>query len=238
MYLSRPPALVCALGLAGVLSACGQNASGTPTTYDVKAGDSSCKVEQTQLPAGTATFDVENVGSNVTEVYVYGKDGGAYTKIMGEKENIGPGTSQHFEVTLPAGTYQVACKPGMTGDGIRTTITVTGSGGSKGGASAQAESGYDRELEVEVGANGKVELPQDTTGKVGERVELVIDNHSSTEHYLELTGPDGSLGKAEAPAGGHGSFVAALGSAGKYQLKVYAEHRADQASTLTLDVAK
>ena len=45
---------------------------------------------------------------------------------MGEVENIGPGTSRDFTVDLGAGTYEVACKPGQTGDGIRTEITVTG----------------------------------------------------------------------------------------------------------------
>jgi iron uptake system component EfeO len=44
--------------------------------------------------------------------------------VMTEKENIGPGTSATVAVDLAAGAYEVACKPGMTGDGIRTALTV------------------------------------------------------------------------------------------------------------------
>ena len=45
---------------------------------------------------------------------------------MGEVENIGPGLSRDLVVDLPKGTYEGACKPGMVGDGIRETLTVTG----------------------------------------------------------------------------------------------------------------
>ena len=46
---------------------------------------------------------------------------------MGEVENIGPGVSRELHVELAAGTYQTACKPGMSGQGIRGAFTVTGS---------------------------------------------------------------------------------------------------------------
>ena len=45
---------------------------------------------------------------------------------MGEVENIGPGLSRKLIVELPAGKYQGACKPGTTGKGIRTELTVSG----------------------------------------------------------------------------------------------------------------
>ncbi|HZL06378.1 MAG TPA: hypothetical protein VFE45_13345 [Coriobacteriia bacterium] len=47
------------------------------------------------------------------------------TRPGGERENFGPGTTRDLAVTLDAGNYDVACKPKMTGDGIRTKITVT-----------------------------------------------------------------------------------------------------------------
>ena len=124
-------AAVCALAL----TACGSDSSssGGGASVTVKAGDDSCDVSDTSLDAGKTDIQVQNVGSDVTEVYVYGKEGGGFTKIMGEKENIGPGTSQSFSVDLAAGDYQVACKPGMTGDGIRTDVKVTGEGGSSEG---------------------------------------------------------------------------------------------------------
>jgi iron uptake system component EfeO len=115
-----------AIGLGLAATAACSGGGGSAPSYDVKAGDSSCQVSRTDLPAGKATFKVTNAGSQVTEVYVYAREGGEFTKVVGEKENIGPGTSQSFTVDLSAGTYEVACKPGMKGDGIRTKVTVAG----------------------------------------------------------------------------------------------------------------
>lgn len=81
-------------------------------------------MDPTDLPAGPTTFEVTNTGSSVTEVYVYGEENGEYTKVISEVENIGPGTSRDMAVDLASGTYEIACKPGQTGDGIRTEFTV------------------------------------------------------------------------------------------------------------------
>src|SRR3954451_25473377 len=99
----------------------------TKGAIDVTATNDRCTVAKTDLRAGSSTFAVQNDGDDVTEVYVYGKG----DEVKGEVENIGPGTSRNLAVDLVAGKYEVACKPGMKGDGIRTTITVTGSGGTK-----------------------------------------------------------------------------------------------------------
>ena len=45
---------------------------------------------------------------------------------MGEVENIGPSTKRNLIVDLVPGDYQVACKPGMVGNGIRSALKVTG----------------------------------------------------------------------------------------------------------------
>nr|WP_255480014.1 iron uptake system protein EfeO [Quadrisphaera sp. RL12-1S] len=87
----------------------------------INASDSACQVAKTDLPGGVTTFSITNTGSQVTEVYVYDGD-----RIVTEKENIGPGTSYDLTVDLTEGKYQVACKPGMVGDGIRQAIAVTG----------------------------------------------------------------------------------------------------------------
>ncbi len=58
----------------------------------------------------------------MTEFYVYAEG----DRIMAEVENIGPGLSRKLIVELPAGKYEGACKPGMTGKGIRQAITITG----------------------------------------------------------------------------------------------------------------
>lgn len=129
MHLSRPLGLLAALTLTAGVAACGGTDAGSNTaaapSNHVKAGDRTCDLAKTTLAAGRHTFTVENVGSDATEVYVYGRSGQQFSRIMAEKENIGPGTSQRLELELAAGDYQVACKPGMTGSGIRTNLTVT-----------------------------------------------------------------------------------------------------------------
>jgi iron uptake system component EfeO len=109
------------------LAACSNDSSSasgsdSSATVDVNATDDACDLSDTNLAAGTTTFAVTNNGSSVTEFYVYS----AGDKIEGEVENIGPGLERDLVVDLAAGTYEAACKPGMTGDGIRETIHVTG----------------------------------------------------------------------------------------------------------------
>ncbi|MDQ3897529.1 MAG: cupredoxin domain-containing protein, partial [Actinomycetota bacterium] len=79
-----------------------------------------CRVAQTQLPSGKHSFSVDNQGSETTEVYVYA----AGDKVVTEKEHIGPGTKARFSATLDPGEYEIACKPGEKGSGIRQRITV------------------------------------------------------------------------------------------------------------------
>ncbi|WP_327032779.1 iron uptake system protein EfeO [Micromonospora ureilytica] len=121
-----------ALAAAGVLAtaglaACSDSDKGGPAASGgpivVKASDTACEVGSTDLGAGTATFKITNSGAKVTEFYVYA-DG---DRVMGEVENIAPGLSRELHVELPAGTYQTACKPGMSGKGIRGALKVSGS---------------------------------------------------------------------------------------------------------------
>ncbi|KWV32799.1 iron uptake system protein EfeO [Micromonospora rifamycinica] len=118
-------AAVGALAVTGV-AACGgkderQDAEAA-NTVKVKATDSVCEVDVTELDAGQATFTVTNSGSKVNEFYVYA----AGDRVMGEVENIAPGLSRELRVELPAGTYETACKPGMSGRGIRGALKVSG----------------------------------------------------------------------------------------------------------------
>ena len=89
----------------------------------VSATDDACKVSAAEAPAGTITFAVTNDGSKVTEFYLLSEDG---KKVIGEVEDIGPGLSRSLVVHAEAGKYVTACKPGMTGKGIRHDFTVTG----------------------------------------------------------------------------------------------------------------
>ncbi|WP_405493458.1 iron uptake system protein EfeO [Streptomyces sp. NBC_00096] len=93
-------------------------------TIKVAASDSACEVSAKEFPAGKVAFEVENKGSKVTELYVLFPD----DRIVAERENIGPGTKATITAELKAGDYEIACKPGMKGDGIRQSVKATGSG--------------------------------------------------------------------------------------------------------------
>ncbi|GAB7004626.1 peptidase M75 family protein [Nocardioides sp. AN3] len=130
----RTPALLLtasALAAVPLLAACTQNGTtagadnGDPRSLTVESSADACTLSATSAPAGTLTFDVTNMGSEVTEFYLLGSDG---LTIKAEIENIGPGISRKLTLNAPAGRYVTACKPGMTGDGIRTDFTVKQSG--------------------------------------------------------------------------------------------------------------
>lgn len=116
---------VAACGLAALaLAGCTADAAATGAgSVAVTSTNTTCDLSATSAPAGTVTFTVRNSGDKVTEFYVLGADG---TTVLGEAEDIGPGTSRDLKVTVDAGSYVAACKPGMTGDGIRVPFTVTG----------------------------------------------------------------------------------------------------------------
>jgi iron uptake system component EfeO len=123
-----PRALMLAgTGLAAALALTGCGSSGktdsTAAPVGVTATDTECTLAQSSVPAGRQTFNVANKGTKVTEFYVYA----AGDRVVGEVENIAPGLTRTLVVDLSPGSYQAACKPGMVGDGIRTTLTVTGS---------------------------------------------------------------------------------------------------------------
>lgn len=100
-----------------------ESPSATSAEITVDATDSACTLSATQAGKGKHTFVIANNGSKVTEFYVYGMN----DEVLAEVENISPGLKRTLDVDFAEpGTYQTACKPGMTGDGIRTALTVSG----------------------------------------------------------------------------------------------------------------
>ncbi|MCW2605371.1 MAG: Iron uptake system component EfeO [Frankiales bacterium] len=104
---------------------------------EVKAGEKACALSRTDLTAGTNVFRITNTGSGTTEVYVY--EG---TRIVTEKEDIAPGLDYELTVDLDAGSYEVACKPGGTGNGIRTAVRVAGDAAAADPAAEKAVADY------------------------------------------------------------------------------------------------
>jgi uncharacterized cupredoxin-like copper-binding protein len=215
------PVLVLLLGLTACAS------DDTKGAIDVTASNDECKVAKTDLKAGSSTFSVKNEGDDVTEVYVYGEG----DEVKGEVENIGPGTKRNLTVDLTAGDYEVACKPGMKGDGIRTAISVTGSGGT---ATAEPT----KTVTIEATDYSYDGLDGITFSK-GETVEFRLHNEAPEEkHELEVFGPDGdALGEVgPTKPGATGRVVLTLTEAGTYRLNCGIEDHAEMGMKATFTV--
>jgi iron uptake system component EfeO len=146
---------IAAAGLALVagLAACGSSSKTSATNSDVrkvpftltKAG---CDPAHLEIPAGAATFDVENDGADaVTEMEIQ-KDG----RIVGEVENLTPGLSGSFSITLQPGTYETVCPNGSSaakGDLVVTGGAVSTTTAPAGSAAATAVAEYRKYVEGE-----------------------------------------------------------------------------------------
>lgn len=200
------PRLLVVASTVGLAATACSSAGGGPAVA-ITATDTQCLVSRTDLEAGRRSFKVTNNGGKVTEVYVYG----AGDRVVTERENIGPGTSAAFSADLAAGTYEIACKPGQTGDGIRQTITVSGSGGA---AAAVA----DRQVELS-GSDYAFHGLEGFTATVGETVEFTLKNTGTVEHEFEVLLPNGkALGEiGPTKPGKEGKVTLTFDKAGTYR---------------------
>ncbi|GEP36833.1 lipoprotein [Nocardioides psychrotolerans] len=121
----------------------GSGEAGDARALSVDSSEEACELSATEAPAGTISFDVTNTGSQVTEFYLLAEDG---LRIVAEVENVGPSITRPLVANVPAGSYVTACKPGMTGDGIRSAFVVTES---------------DEEVEVSVDEDELIQTAQD-----------------------------------------------------------------------------
>ncbi|MEV8099861.1 cupredoxin domain-containing protein [Kitasatospora sp. NPDC085879] len=255
------PVLAAVLLALPLVAACGSSDKSASASADsgkvaITATDSACEIGKTDFQAGDVTFAIHNKGQRATEVYVYGEQKGTFTKVVTEVENIGPGTSRDMPVKLAPGTYEIACKPGQTGDGIRRRITVQGDSATASAAtaspsaaatatvtaqpSASATGAPDREIEVEAKEYElEFEGMDKLTAKVGERIEFTLENKGSVEHELEVFGPDGKEIGEVAPVkpGQKGEAVIALTVPGTYTLKCGIGAHADKGMTATFTVS-
>ena len=172
MNIRTAAVAVAALCAAASLTACGADSPGKASGVAITATDSACQVATTSFAPGEVTFTVTNKGKDTTEVYVYGKQGDGFTKVVAEVENVAPGLTREMKATLAGGAYEIACKPGQTGAGIRTAITVSGGSAA---ATGEAEAAYDREIELAVTATG-VTGGDGLTAKAGEKIEFKLEN--------------------------------------------------------------
>jgi iron uptake system component EfeO len=129
-------AAVLAASLALVASGCSSSGSGSSakgsTGAAAAAGDKSstvkieltsrgCQPKPASIPAGAVEFDVTNSGAGaVTEAELRTND---KAHILGEQENLTPGLSGGFSLTVQPGTYKVNCPGAAQPD---WTFKVTG----------------------------------------------------------------------------------------------------------------
>jgi uncharacterized cupredoxin-like copper-binding protein len=228
------PTVTVALCLA--VTGCGtsseKGSTGEKQRVTVTAGDTTCALSRDRFEAGDIELWVANEGKDVTEVYVYAKgDSGKFDKVVGEVENIAPGTDREFEVEVGGGDYEVACKPGQKGDGIRTEIEVSGDATS-------SEAAYDREVEVTATDFHFAGL-EGFTAKAGEKVELKLENKGRAEHNLEVFDASGHEvgGVPNVAPGEDGEAVVELEKAGTYTYRCTVDGHADKGMEGTFTVS-
>lgn len=120
--LSVVTAAATAAALTAVTGCTEKSEAGSGDAIQVTAADSKCDTSSKSVPAGQVTLKIENKGSKATEVEILFPD----DRIVSEKENIGPGTKYTLTAEVKAGSYEIACRPGMKGHGIRQKLSVTG----------------------------------------------------------------------------------------------------------------
>jgi iron uptake system component EfeO len=116
--------VVVAAALVAALAGC--SSSPADQSISVTGTDTECTPASSTVSAGTVELRFDNKGTKVNELYVLRPDG----SIVTEKEDVAPGVAARVTVELPAGSYVLQCKPGMTGDGIKVPLTVTAAQGA------------------------------------------------------------------------------------------------------------
>lgn len=111
---------VGAVVLPLTLSGCVANnpEGGDSTTADSNAPievtitDDTCEVSTNEVPSGRINFKLVNKGTVRNEFEILAPD---KLRIVGERENLGPGTTTDYTVLLEPGDYVTACKKNMIG---------------------------------------------------------------------------------------------------------------------------
>jgi high-affinity iron transporter len=114
-------AAVVALGACGSSASSGAGAKNVKTVA-IKLVKAGCSPSKLSLPAGPTKFDVSNDdASAISEMEILDKG----DRIVAEVENVPPGLSGSFSVTLQPGTFALSCPGGTDHDG-KGALTVTG----------------------------------------------------------------------------------------------------------------
>jgi iron uptake system component EfeO len=106
-----------AKGSTGAAAASGDRSS----TVKISLTSQGCEPKPASVPAGPVQFDVTNAGAgSVSEAELRTND---LAHILGEQENLTPGLSGGFSLTIQPGTYKISCPGASRPD---WTFKVTG----------------------------------------------------------------------------------------------------------------
>ena len=186
------------------------------------ASDTRCRVPRAALRAGNVTVRVANRAHSVTGVYVYDERG----QVEGEIPDVARGGTRSIAMNLAPGDHDIVCKSGTNTKGIRTTISVTGSGGRHPARpdATIAVSATDYRYH---GLRSRV-IAAGTTVAIRMQNDAPIENHE-----LEIFGPDGqAVGEIGPTAPGRtGNVVLAFNQTGAYEFVCGVEDHAEEGMT-------
>ncbi len=168
--LPRTAVLAVAAGTVALgLSACVKNSDGDDSkAIKVTSTADGCDVSSAKATSGTITFDVTNDGDKVTEFYLLADDG---LRIIGEVENIAPGTSRALTVQAQPGDYFTECKPGMIGEGVgNAAFAVSGD---------EVEVDADEQEAIETAVASYTAYTKDQAAELVTGVQALVDAYES-----------------------------------------------------------
>lgn len=112
--------------------------SASPATVEVVLSNDGCAPSPASITAGPVTFNIRNVGGDrVTEVELLRGD-----TIVGEKENLAPGLSGSFSVTIADGDHQLYC-PGAATEYTPVSVTAAGAASAPSAVEPTVRSAFD-----------------------------------------------------------------------------------------------
>jgi iron uptake system component EfeO len=101
--------------------------SGKTTTVSISLTPQGCAARPAKVATGDVQFNVTNKNASaVSEAELRTSNG---SKILGEQENLTPGLSGGFELTLAPGSYELNC-PGASQEHWKFTVTGKSTGAS------------------------------------------------------------------------------------------------------------
>ncbi|PFG28150.1 putative lipoprotein involved in iron transport [Corynebacterium renale] len=93
----------------------------------VEITDTTCGIDVNEVESGRVAFTLKNAGTVRNEFEILAED---KLRIVGERENLGPGTTTDYTLLLQPGNYYTACKKNMVGSlvDVRPFTVTQGSG--------------------------------------------------------------------------------------------------------------